>query len=457
MTDLDDLLGPGDLPSEPATPYQYFMRPEPRDGMGPIENVEDPLIGPCRIRKMLVGMTRNAEKADKRELTVFLDPLPHIRLPKGKPLQGWYKGKDDYLVGQRPRPCFTDAILTEPYGGYCTVGCSFCYINSGMRGYRGSGLVSVPMAYGEHVRRELGRMQTSAAGYFSSFTDPFLAVEDVYHNTQDGATAFVSAGLPIFFLSRLAYPGWAFDLLKRNRYSYAQKSLNTGDPDDYRKFSPSALPLDDHIQEVKELRAEGIYTSIQVNPILPGITSHDDIRLLFEKLATAGNNHVIVKFVEAGFSWAPTMVQRTSQRFGDNRAAAFRELFTDNIGGQRTIAEAYRLEAHHLYRQWATDLGMTYATCYEYKYQRNPDGSIKNKIGISVGREFTTADQCHGHKVPMFSRSRPGQPFTEVEECPPTGCLYCASDNLDIPRCGSSTFGAAKALRTADLRTPVKR
>ena len=100
--------------------------------------------------------------------------------------------------------CMTDAVLTEPYGGYCTVGCSFCYINSGMRGYRGSGLITVPIDYGAQVARMIGKLRTGTAGYFSSFTDPFLPLESIYHNTRSGAEAFDRAGLPVFFLWRFA-------------------------------------------------------------------------------------------------------------------------------------------------------------------------------------------------------------------------------------------------------------
>jgi DNA repair photolyase len=78
--------------------------------------------------------------------------------------------------------------------------------------------------------------------------------------------------------------------------------------------------------------------SIQVNPIIPGVTSHDDIRTLFRRLAEVGANHVIVKFVEAGYSWAPTMVERMVKRFGD-RGREFARLFTENMGGQRTVRE----------------------------------------------------------------------------------------------------------------------
>jgi DNA repair photolyase len=317
-------------------------------------------------------------------------------------------------------------------------------------------LISVPLDYGAQVERMLSRLRTSAAGYFSSFTDPFLPLEDLYHNTQSGAQAFVNAGLPIFFLSRLEYPNWAIDLLKRSPYSYAQKSINTPDPDDWRKLSPGALSLEEHLLEIEILHEAGIYVSIQCNPVIPGVTTHEQIEELFGMLAQAGADHVIVKFVEAGYSWAPSMVERLTKRFGPERGGVFRDLFCDNIGGQKTIAEEYRMEAHGRYSKRAAEVGLTYATCYEYGYERDPDGEILSKRGYSIGSQFLTADQCHGHRVPMFSRFELDEPFTEVEECPPTGCLTCAEDNSGEPRCGSELFGSAKALRMSDLKQPVR-
>jgi DNA repair photolyase len=441
--------------------YQYFMRPEPRENMGPILEEDDALTGQrLRYRMVKVGMVRNDPNA--RELKAYLDPLPHIRIDKAKDLQGWYQAKDVPGIpaleqeGGRPRPCFTDALLTEPYGGYCTVGCSFCYVNSGFRGYRGSGLISVPVDYGDQVRRQLGKLRTSAAGYFSSFTDPFLPLEELYHNSQRGAEAFVELGLPIFFLSRLRYPDWAVELLQRSPYSYAQKSINTSVPEDWKKLSPAALPLLEHMDDIRRLRAAGIYVSIQCNPVLPGITTHDHILRLFEMLAEAGANHVIVKFAEAGYSWAPTMIERQRKRFGVDRARAFELLFTQNIGGQRTIDEDYRMDGHRLYQRKATEVGMTYATCYEFRYARDAEGKVLNKRGISVGPEFITGDQCHGHRVPMFTRQELDQPFREVAECPPTGCLLCTDKNEGKPRCGSELFGSAKALRLPDLKKAVR-
>lgn len=447
----------GDDDNAAATNYDFFMRPEPRENLGPIREINDPYLGKTKVRDLRIGMVRNAQEKDKKTVTAYLEPYPHTRIDAAKPLQGWYQSKFNESATSRPRPCFTEAVLTEPYGGWCAVGCAFCYVNSGFRGYRGTGLITVPLDYGKQIGVQLSKMRRAAAGYFSSFTDPFTPLEAYYHNTQRAAEEFVKVGLPIFFLSRLRYPEWAVKLLRENKYSYAQKSINTSSPEDWRRLSPGALDYRGHLADIARLRAAGIYVSIQVNPIVPGVTSHGDIQRLFKDLAAAGANHVIVKFVEAGYSWAPAMIKRMIGRFG-KRGEAFAELFTQNIGSQRTVEQSYRLNAHEMYSAWAKRYGMTYATCYEYEYERNPDGSIKSKTGVSIGRRYTTADQCHGQAVPVYTRDSEHEPFMPVPECPPSGCLYCADENEADPgkaRCGDELAGQAPAVRSADLKLPI--
>lgn len=434
--------------------YRYFLRPEPRENLGPILEIDDEYLGRTKVREVQFGMTRNAKEENKQEALAYLEPFPHIRLDSAKPLQGWYKSLHE-PVGTRARPCFSEAILTSPFGGYCAVGCQFCYVNSGMRGYRGTGLITVPINYGEQIKKQLSKMYIGAAGYFSSFTDPFLPLENYYHNTEEAAREFVAVGLPIFFLSRLKYPDWAIELLKQNPHSYAQKSLNTCDARDWQLLSPGALGLKEHLADIYKLRHNGIYVSIQCNPILPGITSHKQVETLFKQLAVAGANHVIVKFVEAGYSWAPAMVERIKKRFGEERGAAFEELFTENIGGQRTICEEYRLPAHERYAAAAKKLGLTYATCYEYRKERDESGKVTNSTGVSIGREFTTAEQCHGQRVPVYQRESLDEQFKPIDVCPPSGCLYCAAENDGEARCGNDMLGAANAMRASDYKQPL--
>jgi DNA repair photolyase len=428
--------------------YAYYYRndPDTRDFLGPIESKFDPVLNrEIRQRESKVSNVRGGKLENMRDMTVYLDPVPHIRLADPKPLQGWYSSKGDNLKpNQRDRPCFTDAILTQPYGGWCSVGChSFCYVLNSMYGYRASGLVSVPVNYGDYVRKQLASMRIAQAGYFSSFTDPFMPIEDWYHNTQQGATAFVEAGLPIFFLSRMGYPGWAFDLLARNPLSYMQKSLNTPNEDDWHMLSPGAVPLAQHFDEIREARRRGIYVSIQVNPMIPGVVEHSDIEHLIELLAEAGANHAIFKFVESNHGSKNAMVERLTQRFGENRMAIFRDLMTEHqAGNQYTISEDYRREGHRRFYDKCKALGMTSSLCYEYTKR---DGRW-----YSMGPEFITSEQCHGQRVPWHTK-RDGR-FVPMEVCPPSGCLTCADTNDSKPRCGSELLGKALALKLPDFK-----
>ena len=140
------------------------------------------------------------------------------------------------------------------------------------------------------------------------------------------------------------------------------------------------------------------------------------------------------------------MVEKITKSFGSNRAAAFRDLFTENSAGQqKTVSWDYRREGHEKYRRKATALGMTYATCFEYT--KMPDGTHR-----SVGHNYLTADTCHGHRVPFHVRRFPGSPFVPLEVCPPSGCLSCGDKTGGVGACGSSLLGAAKALKITDLR-----
>lgn len=440
----------------PEDGYRYFMQSEPREHLGPIRLEHDEVFGrKVKVRDARIGTVRNAKSENRKTVKVFLEPYPHIRVSDAKPLQGWYKSAEE-KSNVRPRSCYTEALLTQPYGGCCQVNCTACYINSGIRGYKGSGLVTVPLNYGEQIRVQLSKIRRGSAGYLTSFNDPFNSLEAVYHNTEEAAKEFVKVGLPIFFLSRLWYPDWALDLLKHNKYSYAQKSVNTSNPETWKKLSPGALPLEDQFKDIRRIASEGIYVSVQVSPIIPGVVDHDDVLALFKRLGEAGAKHVIVKFAEAAYSWAPTMVQRMVDKFGQ-RGEEFAKLFTQNIGGEKTVVEDYRIRAHKLYRTYAKRYGLTYAVCHEYAYTRDSEGSVVSKTGESLGPSVTTSDQCHGKRVPVFTRDSADEPFREVKECPPSGCLYCASNNGGKPLCGDALAGKALALRMEHLRQPIKR
>jgi DNA repair photolyase len=438
-------MNQADLDLEAKDPYAYFMRNEP--ALNLIEPQVDPENG-LRYTERLIGMTRNAKEEQKKRLRVYLDPMPHVILDQNIPVRGWYKAKHE-PPNVRPRPCYTESILTQPYGGFCSVGCAFCYINNGGRGYRSQGITVVDPKYPEKIAKQFDRMKIGAAVYMSSFIDPFLALEDVYHNTQRTAQAAVDRGLPIYFLTRRTVPDWAYDMLTLNPYSYMQFSINTPDPDTWRRLSPRAIPLPDMIDQVREMHRRGIYVSIQVNPIVPGIVSNDDICELIHMLAEAGADHLIFKFVEIVYPSASAMIAQMTKRFTKRQGDEFKALFCDNIGGVKTVQEAYRKNALDRFSVECKKAGVTMSLCYEYEYERDDDGNILSKTGVSMGAKYMTSDQCHGHRVPVHIKGKDGK-FHPMSVCPPSGCLTCAEQHKEAP-CGDTRLFTAPALAPADL------
>lgn len=118
---------------EAAQKYEFFMSKEPREELGPIEEIDDPYLGKTKVREVKIGMTRNAKVEDKMEVLAYLQPVPHIRIDKAKMLQGWYKSLHE-PEGVRPRPCLLKrSLVNTPTGdvpielitkGSSVLGCS---------------------------------------------------------------------------------------------------------------------------------------------------------------------------------------------------------------------------------------------------------------------------------------------------------------------------------------------
>jgi DNA repair photolyase len=409
----------------------------------------DPQYG--RYEYWKIGMTRNASEENQKTYKVFLDPAPHVILDQNVPLRGWYKNKHE-PKGVRPRPCFTEALLTQPYGGACPVRCAFCYVNNGVRGYRGSGITVVDPNYPIKVEKQLAKMQFGWNAYISSFTEAFQKLEDKFHNTEQLSEVITSYGLPLFYLTRQIPPDWALNYLLKSKYSYQQFSIITSDRTVYRKLSPGAAPLDDILKFIKqELKPRGIYVSIQINPILPGIITKQDILNLIAELGQAGANHCIFKFVEIVTPAAGAMVDKMNRMFPGEKSAEFETLFSQTIGGLRTVKEDYRIRMLDSFAEATAAAGMTMGLCYEYCYDRDESGHIRDKTGVSLGKRYCTGDQCHGFRTPIHVK-KSGK-FYPLEVCPPSGCLYCEETHKgkkEIPPCGVSKLMRAKALKPSD-------
>lgn len=350
---------------------------------------------------------------------VYRKPRRHLIVDQSIFLRGWYKAKVEKSDRIRPRPCFTEALLTSPYGGFCPVNCAFCYINNGSRGYRSTGIPTVDPNYVEKFAKQFSKMMVSGAGYISSFTEPFHELESTYHITQKLTQLFVDSGLPLFYCTRELPRDWAVDALLKSPYSYIQWSVNTSNADDYRRFSPGAADLDDILECVGYLVDWDIYASFQCNPIVPGITTLDELIDLVYIAADAGLDHIIFKFVEQVSNSRKVIIDRMAARgLGGKRTNAFESLFNQVIGGVYTIQQDIRVKWLLELLDATRDAGITMSTCYEY-YDNG-------KAGANLAPWFTTSKGgCHGQTVPIFYRPEPGADFQPLPGCFESGCLYC--------------------------------
>lgn len=385
-----------------------------------------------------LSMVRGGEA---QPMKVHTEPMKHLVLDQGIAPRGWYKDKH---TGKRvrPRPCYTEALLTSPYGGFCHVGCSFCYINNGSRGYKSTGLPTVDPAYPEKYKKQFDKLMVAGAGYMSSFTEVFQILEDEYHVTERLTKVFTDAKLPIFYCTRRLPPDWAIDALAENPYSYIQWSVNTGDPKEYKKLSPGAARWEDIMEYVARLSERGVYTSFQCNPINAGITTLESLFHLIEVAADAGLDHIIFKFTEQVANNRKLIVDRLVERHFDQKAVnRFDSWFSQVIGGVYTIRQDIRISWLRELLAKTREEGISQSLCYEYY----DDG----KAGSNMAPWFTTSDQCHGRGIPIHYREKPGGEFKPFP-CYRKGCLYC--EQAGTMACDNDTLLEARALQYKDLR-----
>ncbi len=380
----------------------------------------------------------------QRSYTRFNHPIPHIITPHKAPsLRGWYKDKHE-PEGRRARPCYSEAFLTRPYGGFCPTYCVFCYVNYGVRGYRLTHTTVVDPYYPEKVAKDLEKLQTGTIAYISSFTEPFCPLEPIYHVTERLSEAITRVGLPLFYLTRQIIPDWAITYVKQNPYSYVQYSINTPNEDVWRKLSPRAAKLEDMFLQIMRISREGVYVGLQVNPVIPGIISLEELERLVEMGIHSGVKHFIFKFVEQDIGNYKEFIKQLKLRFAQypDRLRDFEYAFGESIGSQISIKYLLRRKwLEYLHTKFITDWKdkATMSLCYEYK----PDPS--NSAGVSLAPEFTTAHQCHGKRVPIFVRN--GARFEPFEECY-GNCLYC--EDMGKVACKGDVLKQARALEWTD-------
>jgi hypothetical protein len=250
--------------------------------------------------------------------------------------------------------------------------------------------------------------------------------------------AVTDEGLPFFYTTKRALPGWAIDAVQMNPYSYVHFSINTSHRAYYKRMSPMAGELDTLWTSVYNLAKRNVFVGIQCNPIIPGVVDLDDIKRVANEAHDNGARHIIFKFVEASGNAAKEMIRRLEAAKLINMGY-FKSIFTEYYCGVRTVNEGLRIDWLNELLVHTRSLGLTMSVCHEY---------FRNSR-IQVGPYVTTSDTCHGRGVPLYYRPAKGEQFVPLPGCYRKGCLYCAEYGTQA--CYNETLLQAKALKYKDL------
>lgn len=375
------------------------------------------------------------------EVEVEKEPIKHIVMDKSLVLHGWYKDKT-VGPGVRPRTCYTEALLLAPYGGFCPVGCRYCYLNLGFRGYGATGMSTVDPNYVTDVTKAMQEIMVAGAAYITPYAEPFHNLEARYHHVENLAKLFNTLNLPIFYTTKREPPMWAARSLLPNPYSYIHFSINAP-ASSYRRFNPGAADYHDLLGCVAELSQLGVYVGIQCNPLHPGLVDLNEYLSMLHDFNSAGAQHVIFKFVEENYAARSKLMKNLkAAHFDEQKLAEFDHLFSQKIGGVYTVEQELRLSWLAEFLSETRKMGMTMATCHEYVEQ---DGDT-----FQLGPSVTTADQCHGRGVPIHYRQSADEQFKPLPGCYRKGCLYC--HEYGTHACQNETLLAATALEFKDMK-----
>lgn len=176
----------------------------------------------------------------------------------------------------------------------CAHGCIYCYAR-GYRTYPGDESVTLYANTLSKLRAELSRKRAKpAAVYFSPSSDVFQPVPEVLNMGYDIFEFLLKRGIGVAFLTKGRIPPRHMDLLRTHApLVRAQVGLTTLDDDIRKMFEAYSSPPDVRLAQAGELIANGIWTRIRLDPILPGLT--DDgagLEILFRALEDVGVDQI---------------------------------------------------------------------------------------------------------------------------------------------------------------------
>ena len=160
----------------------------------------------------------------------------------------------------------------NPYVG-CQHRCTYCYARF-MKRFTGhkepwGEFVDVKTNAPDLLSKEIRRKPPGRV-WISGVCDPYQPIEKRYELTRKCLEILVGYGWPVTVQTKSPLVLRDKDLFKRGATVEVGLSIATADDAIRRLFEPDALPIQERIKALGELRREGIRTYAMIAPMLPG-------------------------------------------------------------------------------------------------------------------------------------------------------------------------------------------
>ncbi len=188
----------------------------------------------------------------------------------------------------------------NPYTG-CGHGCLYCYASS-----------YVPKFYSprakrgvlEVVHRDSLAIPMGSVIELSPSSDPFQPIDDIYGYSRKIIEVLASRGHRILITTKgTSILAKHIDVIERYRDRIAVAlTITTLNSSNAKLLEPEAPPPIERISVAKELGRRGIYVTIRIDPIIPGINDDiDELRELIKRLADVGVKQITVSTYKAKY------------------------------------------------------------------------------------------------------------------------------------------------------------
>lgn len=178
--------------------------------------------------------------------------------------------------------------VINPYVG-CIHGCRYCYARFMQR------FSNHVEAWGEFVDVKINALDTvkdinkyrGKAITIGSVTDPYQPIEKKYCLTRRLLEKLLQIDAEICIITKSALIQRDIDLLKQFSNLTVLISAGFYDDDMRNKFEPGSMQIQERLQALQKLSANGIETILFISPILPELTDWKSLVAQVKEFATA--------------------------------------------------------------------------------------------------------------------------------------------------------------------------